>query len=222
MLKQNLEKEKKAREGKKDIGEIIHKNIALLLAVISVAAGLFGVIIPVNDYFEAKKKEMIPTLNSEIIDLVDKLNDSVEREQEKAIVMLSYYGLDAVPMLLYRLEMAGEGENVRLIQAINNAYDENPKGVMNAIMKAFAEEFEKNYRKNDIDEMGYYPKFDNYIKLLMKLEIGKNERQIIESQFREFEEKIPDAGSDDFKFIFTEDLNKICHQFKIDSIQENF
>ncbi|MEJ2595018.1 MAG: hypothetical protein P8100_07810, partial [bacterium] len=188
----------------------------------SVIAAVIGVIIPVNNYFEAKKKEMIPTLNSEIIDLVDKLNDSVEREQEKAIVMLSYYGLDAVPMLLYRLEMVGESESERLIQAIKNAYEDNPEGVMTAILKAFSEEFEKNYKKRDLDEIGYYPKFDNYIRLLRKLDLQKSEEKMIRNQFEEFEEKIPEAGSDDFKFIFTEDINKLCATFDMDSIHTGF
>ena len=222
LLKQNLKKDDEKKNRWEIIGNLIHKNIALLLAIISVIAAVIGVIIPVNDYFEAKKKEMIPTLNSEIIDLVDKLNDSVEREQEKATVMLSYYGLDAVPVLLYRLEMAEESESERLIQAIKNAYDDNPEGVMTAILKAFSEEFEKNYKKRDLDEIGYYPKFDNYIRLLRKLELKKSEEKMIRAQFKEFEQKIPEAGSDDFKFIFTEDINKLCNTFDIDSIHTGF
>lgn len=217
LLKQNLEKEKK--EGKKHIFEGIRKYTGLSLAIVSVIVALFGVILPVNDYFEKKKKEMIPTLNNEIIDLVNELSNENEREQEKATVMLSYYGLDAVPLLLFRLERADEAERDQLIQVIKNAHEDNPKGVLDVIISALSEEFEKNYKKYDPDEMSYEPKFDNYFVLLLNLDLSKKEKKILRTQLEDFENKIPDAISEDFQYMFTSDLNKLCNHFEMDSIQ---
>lgn len=162
LLKQNLEKEKKEGLGTKNFGEIIRKNIALILAVISVLGGVFGIILPVNQYFEEKKKEMIPILNKEIISLVGKLNSNSETTRQEATVMLNYYGLDAIPVLLLRLERSmNETEVLRLILAIKNIHDHNDPGVLDEILYSFKVEFEKNYTIANSSEISYH-KINNY------------------------------------------------------------
>ena len=209
LLKQNLEKEKK--ESKKHFYEGIRKYTALSLTIASIIVAFVSIIFPVKDYFEEKKKALIPKLNSEIIDLVDSLYSTNEKVQEKATVMLTYYKLDAVPVLLLKLEQTiNKSERDRLIQAIKNAHRDSPEGVMNEIYSAMWEEFNKNYLKYSPDEMHYVPKFSNYFKLLKDLELSKKEKKELKNQMEKFAEKIPDAESIKFKKKFLGDLNKLC------------
>ena len=224
LLKQNLEKEKKA--SKKHIYEGIRKYTTLSLAIASVIVAFITIIFPVKDYFEEKKKALIPKLNNEIIDLVDSLYSTKEKVQEKATVMLTYYGLDAVPVLLLKLEQTkNKSERDRLIQAIKNAYHKSPEGVMNEIYSAMWEEFEKYYIKYTPDEMHYIPKFYNYFKLLKDLDLSKGEKKDLKEQMEKFEEKIPGASSIKFRKKFLGDMNKLCRHYDMDTckliIQEN-
>ena len=67
--------------------------------------------------------------------------------------------------------------------------------------------------------MSYEPKFDNYFVLMLNLDLSKKEKKILRSQLEDFENKIPDAISEDFQYMFTSDLNKLCNHFEMDSIQ---
>ena len=176
--------------------------------------------IPVNQYHKEKKKEMIPNLNSQIVNLVDNLNDTSEIVQEEATVMLTYYGLDAIPVLLLRLERSeSQSETMRLIQAIKSIHKHNPTGVLDEIYSSFTEEFERNYKQTDMDEISYYNNIYNYIVLLTELDLSGRERRGLEDLMDEFTDKLPDCGSNEFCGYFIEDLNTVCNHFSIDSVK---
>ncbi len=219
LLKQNLEKEKKESKGKKNIGEISRKNLTLLLAIISVVGGFIGIILPVNQYFTEKKKQMLPELNSDIIKLVGQLNSSNDTTQEDAAVMLTYYGRDAIPILLLKLERSTPPETERLIHTIKSIHEEEPLAVMNEIRDAFRAEVEKNYSEASIDDMSYETRIYNYIDLLMNLELSWRQKRKLKSLCADFEEGIPIAASDEFKETFVNDLNYLCNHFNIDSVK---
>lgn len=220
ILKENLEKERKSRNSKLSLGEVIRKNTAIILAIISVAGGFIGIIVPVNQYFEEKRKEMLPVLNNEIISLVDKLNDSSEIVQEDATVMLTYYGLNAIPVLLLRLERSEiEAETHRLIQAINSIHEEGNPGVLDEIFSSLMVEFKRNYQKTDMDEIPYYYRIYNYMELLKNMDLSRKEKKELQSFMNEFEEEIPKSKNADFIEYLSLDLNEVCNHFSIDSIR---
>jgi hypothetical protein len=220
ILKETLEKEKKSRDSKLNLGEIIRKNTAIILAIISVAGGLFGIILPVNQYFEEKRKEMLPVLNNEIISLVDKLNDPNEIVQEEATVMLTYYGLNAIPVLLLRLERSAiEAETNRLIQAINSIHDEGNPGVLDEIFSSFMVEFKRNYQKTDMDEIPYFYRIYNYKELLINMELSRKEIKKLQKLIDKFEVEIPKSKNTEFIDFLTTDMNEVCNHFSIDSLK---
>lgn len=219
ILKQNLEKEKKSANSKPNLGEIIRKNTVVILALISVLGGFIGIILPVNQYFEAKRKEMLPVLNNEIISLVDKLNDSSEIVQEEATVMLTYYGLNAIPVLLLRLERSSiDAETRRLIQAINSIHEEGNPGVLEEIFSSFMVEFKRNYQKTIMDEIPYFYRIYNYKELLINMDLSRKEKKELQTFMNKFEEEIPKAKNAEFIESLSLDLNEVCNHFSIDSI----
>lgn len=220
LLKKDLEKEKKEKLDRKSIGEIIRKNIALLLAIISVVGGLWGIILPINQYYKEKRKEMLPNINSDIINLVNKLNDTSEIVQEEATVMLSYYGLNAIPILLLRLEIStNEVESQHLIITINNIYKNDRSAVLNEIINSFKSEFYQYYQKTDMDEIPYFFRIYNYRELFLKLDLDRRGRNKVDDMIRLFEEELSQAANDEFVSFFSEDLNAICAEFEIDSVR---
>ncbi|MFN6088899.1 MAG: hypothetical protein ACK47E_09155 [Cyclobacteriaceae bacterium] len=91
------------------VGEKVKKTISLwssiigfIVAIIGLLAGYFRL---VPDYVEFKDALLIKnkvSLNSEMLDLIDKLDSSATREQ--SAMLLSYYGKNSIPILFYKLE----------------------------------------------------------------------------------------------------------------------
>lgn len=220
ILKENLEKQRKANKQKKNIGEIVRKNTALILAIVSVFGGFVGIILPLNKYFEEQKKAMLPTLNDEIIMLVDKLNDSAsDYKHEEATVLLNYYGLDAIPVLLLRLKRSNnEEETKRLIQTIKNIQEDNRPQVVNEIVKAFRIEFSQKTEIAEIDEIYYYPSIYNFIRLLKDLDLSRKDKGVLREFTLFVQKQLPLLACEKFQEYLLIDLNKLCEHHSLPKI----
>jgi hypothetical protein len=221
-LNHNLEKDKNEFLRSKKPGEIIRKNISVLLAAISVVGAILGIILPLNNYFMERRKELLPKLNGEIIDLVKTLNDSSASEitQEDNTIMLTYYGMNAIPVLLSRLERSkNQAEANRLINAIKKIHEENSIGVTDKIFYSFKEQFNDDYTKPNIDDTDYSTNiYSYYQQLLTSLNLSKKEIRILNKLMRYFESEMPNHKNNKFIEYVTDDLNIICKSKSIDTI----
>ena len=219
LLEQNYNKEEKEQSSSSNRWENIRKYSTLILVFVSVLGGFIGVIGPVNQYFTEKRKQMLPELNGDIINLVADLNSSNDTIREDANVMLTYYGMDAIPILLLYLERSSSPEKERLIQTIKSIHKEESLAVMNKIIDAFEAVVEKNYKEENIDDMSYDKRIFNYIELIMNLELSWRQKRKLKHLIADFEAGIPNAVNDEFKETFVNDLNYLCNHFEIDSVK---
>lgn len=107
ILKVKLESERREHEEKikRNHFESRLKNwTPIILTGVSILAGLFGILFPSFKYLQQQKERYKFEFNKEMVGFVNDLSSPDEDKKERAIMMLTYYESDAVPILLYRLE----------------------------------------------------------------------------------------------------------------------
>jgi hypothetical protein len=146
------------------------------LTFISIAAGLITLIINSSTFLAQRQKMQNVELSQNMINLVDKLNADDTYKQENAAILLSYYNLDAIPILLknlervenpeatiYSLELIKENEGVRSNEVIDP--------LLNSAKKIFA--------NNIIMDDRTVFAFRNYIRALAYLGMEKKNNVLI-------------------------------------------
>jgi len=219
LLRLNLEKGKTEELRSIKPGEIIRKNISIFLAIISVVGGILGIVIPLNNFFKEKRQEQLPKLNKDIIELVKQLNgpSASEIDQEDNIIMLTYYGLNAIPILLQKLNRSqNQPETSRLINAIKNIHAEYPAGVVDKVYYSFKEHFNEDNKKNNIDETSEI--YTRYVELLINLNLDNREKKGLINLIKYVESEIPKSGDPRFKSYLEIELKPLFSKFSIDSI----
>ena len=105
-IKNRLEKEK--MEMKPSWISVIFnqstKSISFIVAIVSMLAGVWGLVIPARQFFKDKQQEKQYELSATMVDLADQLKSESAEEQRRAVLLLSYYDLNSMPILLYQLE----------------------------------------------------------------------------------------------------------------------
>lgn len=107
----------------------------LLITLLSIAGGLWGFIFPINEYLDQRQKELDFQLNGLMYESIGKLSASNSvLEKSQAILTLTYYSKDAVPILLHSLKSEGklkkiDGPVISMInQTLSDIFEKsNPK-----------------------------------------------------------------------------------------------
>lgn len=141
------------------IASFFKKWNAVILAMIAVGGGFWGVFSPVKKYFDEQSKSVQFTLNENMISAMDSLNSKNTSEAENAILILSYYEMNAIPVLLFNLERTNL-ENSELIsnyyETINLIYKRKRSGIVDRVVVKLEENFNSLFEGENIDAKKYY------------------------------------------------------------------
>jgi len=134
-----------------------NKSIAVLIALTTLLAGIWGLIVPVRNYFNLRQQQMHYNLSKDMIDLsYDLKYDSTRQE---AVLLLSYYDLNAMPILLYQLEYTSRFSSMSMvddvIKSISLIYLRNQKEVTSEIIYYFTNLFKQAKPLKTLDQRKY-------------------------------------------------------------------
>jgi hypothetical protein len=110
---------------------------AVMLALIALGGGIFGIFRPVKLYFDEQRKAVQFNLNESMIKAMDNLESADWNTRTNAIIILSYYDLNAIPIFLDKLAMADrDNPDIKdeYIEAINLLYDRRKDDVFKQIL----------------------------------------------------------------------------------------
>lgn len=146
---------KKANSGKTDWVGDIKKWTSLILSIISVAAAIWGLLIPINSYIQERKKMLKYDLNNHMVELMPALDSTDPAVSDRSILLLSYYERNSLPILFYKLERSSYFHNQNLVnnitQVIANIYVTNKKETNELLKDNLAVQLDKLAKSKQID-----------------------------------------------------------------------
>ncbi|WP_436516328.1 hypothetical protein [Ekhidna sp. To15] len=200
------------------------KWAGVIVTFFSLIGGLWGVFLPIKSYYEEKSKQLQYELNGSMISIVEGLYDKDPIKKNGAVVLLSYYEENALPILLHNLETSDETEN-EVITTVSKIYKRKSATVFNELTSVFGEFFRKEFQDDDlkIQMRGLL----NYSRLFSKLDLNeahRNELKAIKDKLdsvlivRILDPQVFYANSrdlrDDILFLYQENptstINPIC------------
>ncbi len=99
---------------------------AFILGTVTLISAVFGIFVPVSEYLAEQRRALQYELNENMIGFVNDLtNDSLAN---RAVVMLSYYEVNSIPILLFYLETTTFYQNdfrAKLIETISTIYSDS-------------------------------------------------------------------------------------------------
>ncbi|MCV9386745.1 hypothetical protein [Reichenbachiella ulvae] len=154
--------EKEPQAPKRSIAVWAQNSSKVILTLVSVIGGIWGLVIPINELVQQRQQEMEFRLDGVVLKAMGQLSTGDESEKNQAILTLNYYGKDAIPILLFSLEeegrKGGDPEFVEiLIQTIADIYynlEESKlrERVLNRILKGFLQVSSIELSKEDADD----------------------------------------------------------------------
>lgn len=217
-----MEIAEKSREPSKSdkISAFFKKWSSVLIAVISVGGGFWGIFYPIKSYYNEKSKELQFSLNTSMIGIVENLSNRDPVKRNSSIVLLSYYEENAIPILLYHLEKSAKIED-DLIITISRIYNRKPKPTKTEIINTSKNFFRKESKKAGlpVNIIGLI----NYRRLLQKVDFKKKhlaEVNLIQSKqdsilFNNILYELIGATGDNIELFITE----INHLYKNPDLQ---
>lgn len=200
--KEELEKDKLAAEiaeleqkvqfaAKKEKWSGFKTFTTLTLTFLSIGAGLITLIINSTQFIEQRQKIQRVELSKNMIELVNQLNEDDVYKQENAAILLSYYYLDAVPILLKNLERVEDPTaTIYSLQLI-----EENKGIRpQQIIKPMLQSARKIFANNVIEDEKTIRAIRNYIRALADL--GKARANEVIKLIEQLRDRITTATSD--------------------------
>jgi hypothetical protein len=122
-------------ETTKSILNIISSSIGISAAVVGVLAGIFALAPDYQKFKEALNVRNKVSLSDGILKQVNRLDNDTTKEQ--AAMLLSYYGLNSIPILFYKIETADDTEvwskSIDLIILFNDDPNQSKAFVLNKI-----------------------------------------------------------------------------------------
>lgn len=119
------------------VTEFFQKWYAVMLALIAVAGGFWGIFYPVKTYLNEQQKAVQYTLNENMITALEGLESKDSVSKENSIIILSYYDLNAIPILLNKfIESDHEDKELQqdYIEAISLIYNRQKDEVIDRII----------------------------------------------------------------------------------------
>jgi len=140
------------------LSDFFRKWYSFILAVFAILGGFWGIFYPVKTYFNEQQKAVQYTINGNMIAALEGLESEGSASKENSIIILSYYDLNAIPILLNKyIESDYDDKNLQqdYIEAISLIYNRKQKEVMDRIII----KMRKNYNLNDKNNntMRLYP-----------------------------------------------------------------
>lgn len=197
---------------------LVFKNwYAIILAVIAVGGGFWGIFAPVKSYFNERNKAVQYELNENMIKAMEKLDLEEGINRDNAIMILSYYDLNAIPIFLDKLVSTDfeEERNLNLqqkyIEAINLIYKRNRTDIVNKII------IKMEYHLNEIsvDDPGHIYALINLSVLVENLNMVRQDRIKVKDLYESIKNKIatdPAMADIDGVPVFEEKVNKLINK----------
>jgi hypothetical protein len=194
-LKIKLDKERKDLKpswGSKFFNQTT-KTVSLGVAFVSLLAGIWSLVIPARNYFNERQKQLHYNLSKEMIDLANNLRIDSASLQQESVLLLSYYDMNAMPILLYQLENFSNSIEKTMvdhvIKTISLVYMRNQKGVTNEIIYYFTNIFRQTDTERKWDERKYNSLL-NYGELINKITFRDKDRRRILSMISQMQEDV--------------------------------
>ena len=190
---------------------------AIILAVIAVGGGFWGIFAPVKSYFNERNKAVQYELNENMIKAMERLDLEEGINRDNAIMILSYYDLNAIPIFLDKLVSTDfeEERNLNLqqkyIEAINLIYKRNRTDIVNKII------IKMEYHLNEIsvDDPGHIYPLINLSVLVENLNMVRQDRIKVKDLYESIKNKIatdPAMADIDGVPVFEEKVNKLINK----------
>lgn len=200
------------------INNWIKKWSISILTLVSVVGGIWGVIIPIKNYFEEQERKLKYSLNSQMVSLVNDLSENEEREQ--AIMMLQYYEMNAYDILIFKLESAGS--DLTLVQAISSAINSiYQKGhedeVLDNLLSRLQNRLDRTVNQVDVNDATLSILL-NYVTVLKELETLKDDRKRIVDFSLGLKNQVPKIKS---FWLLRDMLDELCSDIIILDIQDS-
>lgn len=179
-------------------------SLAIISSLITVLAGGFALYLKVDDFLEQRMKAYSVTYTNQMINFVDKLKEKESWESDQAILLLSSYEMDAIPILLFNLEyepsnrkevylrslkMIREKKTVNKEKFIDKIIESSEDYLLSKFGKAFSNQEEQNQKEYALR---------NYIFILGELSGGFEKRVKMHLQWMKkkiIQDAIPEADS---------------------------
>jgi len=119
------------------VADFFKKWYAVILALTAVFGGFWGIFAPVKSYFSERNKAVQYELNANMIDAMGKLDSADLNVQGNAIMILSYYDLNAIPIFLDKLVKIDYDDKIsqqKYIEAINLIYKRKRTEIVDKII----------------------------------------------------------------------------------------
>lgn len=186
LLKEKIISEK--RINKTTMSDQVKNWLGLIVTTVGVGAGIFALYEAIHKYQDyrtsedariiaeqkrlakeqvMKERELKFNLDEKMVDLVDQLES--DATSERSIMMLQYFGKDAIPILLFRLERTGRADDV--IDAIDQIFNNNNVDKIDIIARIRQNArylFERECKKGNPNNMNIQG-MKNYISLLSRI-----------------------------------------------------
>ena len=159
------------------INNWVKKWSITILTIASIIGGIWGVFYPIKTYYNEKSKELQFSLNQSMINLVNDLYDTNRVKKNSAIVLLSYYEENAIPILLYHLENSDQIEE-DLTLTISRIYTRKPSTTMPQLSSISEDLFNKESEKAGV--LVNINGLINYSRLFQKIDFEKEHLAVVE------------------------------------------
>ncbi len=119
------------------VSDFFRKWYSFILALLAVSGGFWGIFYPVKTYFNEQQKAVQYTINENMITAMEGLESEGAAAKENSIIILSYYDLNAIPILLNKyIESDYDDKNLQqdYIEAISLIYNRKQNGVIDRII----------------------------------------------------------------------------------------
>lgn len=194
-LKNQIEKQK--NELKPSLASVLFnqatKSISLIVAIVSMLAGIWGLVIPARNFFKDKQKEKHYELSRDMVELANNLQSDSVKLQQEAVLLLSYYDLNSMPILLYQLENFSNSVQKdmvdHVIKSISLIYMRNKSEVTSEIIYYFSNLFRQTDTEKKWDDLKYNSLL-NYAELVNKITFREKDKRRIVSLIEDMQEKI--------------------------------
>lgn len=148
LLKKQLEPDRNSGWFDRTINEPLKKYSTLLLTVLSIVGGIWGVYLPIKTFLHEQQMSTQYNLNRDIIELIQELDSA--KESDKTISILTYYERDAVPLLIYELGRRKEAQKQPIVNALKTIINLTRENDASYLAKFFGE---KGVRSMIIDQL---------------------------------------------------------------------
>lgn len=165
------------------LDEKIKKWSGTIIAVVSVCAGIWGLLFPINNYIQEKRSMLQYQINSQMVDLLVDLDSDSTAISDRSILLLSYYERNSLPLLFYKLErisyFSSENLVTNLAVTIANIYESgtiNKKATTAALQSQLEDQIQKIKTSDQIDHF-YSHAIYNLMVVIEHLRLDKKETE---------------------------------------------